>query len=191
MFKNLLLIPFAYSNLTLIALLLLTVTSCSVKNSPVIYYNSFDFSQVNSYSFYQSGSEFFDSQNLSYAQRSRIELAIEKHLDSQSFHYSDLNSADIIVTYHIVEQSTANYKAYNKSVLFCAHCLRANSWIKGSTPWQVSPGSLIIDLVDPKNNRSVWRSIYPLNYQVEDNSMVMNEKITNAVAAMLSQYPRK
>ena len=111
MFKNLLLIPFAYSNLTLIALLLLTVTSCSVKNSPVIYYNSFDFSQVNSYSFYQSGSEFFDSQNLSYAQRSRIELAIEKHLDSQSFHYSDLNSADIIVTYHIVEQSTASYKA--------------------------------------------------------------------------------
>ena len=146
---------------------------------------------MKSYSFYESNSDFFDSQNLNHAQRNRIELAIEKSLDSQNFHYSNVNSADIIVTYHLVQKSSRSYNAYNKSVLFCAHCLRANSWNKGSTAWQVYPGGLIIDLIDPKNNRSVWRSIYPLNFKVKDNSMEINEKITDAVAAMLSQYPTK
>ncbi len=171
--------------------MLLAIAGCSVKKSPVIYYNSFDFSQVKNYSFYQSGSAFFDSQNLNHAQRNRIELAIEKSLDSQNFRYSNVDSADIIVTYHLVQKSAVSYKAYNKSVLFCAHCLRANSWEKGSIPWKLYPDALIIDLVDPKNNRSVWRSIYPLNFKVKDNSMEINEKITDAVAAMLSQYPTK
>lgn len=191
MFKNLSDLPFSLAYITLTCLLLLAIAGCSAKKSPVIYYNSFDFSQVKNYSFYQSGTEFFDSQNLNHAQRNRIELAIEKSLDSQNFRYSNVDNADIIVTYHLVKKSADSYKAYNKSILFCAHCLRANSWEKGSIPWEVYPNALIIDLVDPNNNRSVWRSIHPLNFEDKDNSTEMNTKISEAVSTMLSHYPTK
>jgi len=144
---------------------------------------------VKSYSFYISGSKFFDSQSLSHAERNRIELAIEKSLNAQAFNYSEIDDADIIVTYHLVKNRSQDYQAYNKSVLFCSHCLKANTWQKNSTNWQVYPGGLIIDLVNPKNNRSVWRSIYPLKFTVKDNSQKQNEVITEAVNIMLSQYP--
>jgi hypothetical protein len=172
-----------------ITLLVLSLSSCSSRDNPVIYYDDFDFSQVNNYSFYISGSAFFDSQSLSHAQRSRIELAIEKSLNAQAFNYSDVSDADIIVTYHLVENRPQDYQAYNKSVLFCAYCLRASKWKTKDYDWQVYPGGLIIDLVNPKNNRSIWRSIHPLNFKTKDNSRRTNELIMEAVDAMLSQYP--
>lgn len=177
--------------LLLTCLLIVCVSSCSSKTNPVIYYNSFDFSKVKTYSFYSSGSKFFDSQNLPHFQRSGIELAIEKSLDAQDFHYSELDSADIIVTYHLVKKQSKDYLNYNKAVLFCAHCLRANAWQQDNGDWQVYRGGLIIDLVDPKKNRSVWRSIYPLKFNDKDNSNELHEKVIEAVNIMLTQYPGK
>jgi len=167
------------------------LSACSSNSNPVIYYNNFHFTEVKNYSFYTSGSTFFDSQSLNYAQRNRVELAIEKSLNAQEFTYSELKQADIIVTYHLVRKNKKDYQAYNKAIRFCAHCLKANAWKKGNDDWQVYPGGLIIDLINPKNNRSVWRSIYPLNYDVKDNSKELNEKIMEAVNVMLSQYPRE
>ncbi|PKI17727.1 DUF4136 domain-containing protein [Colwellia sp. 12G3] len=159
--------------------------------NPVTYHSSFDFSQVKKYSFYQSDSTFFDSQSLSHSQRNRIEIAIEKSLNAQDFVYSDLENADIIITYHLVKRNKKNYQDYNKAVLFCPHCLKANTWQQDNNAWSVYPGGLIIDLVDPKKNRSVWRSIYPLKYKQKDNSKIQNEKIMEAVDIMLMQYPGK
>lgn len=159
--------------------------------NPVIYHNSFDFSQVKTYSFYQSDSAFFDSQSLSHAQRNRIEIAVEKSLNAQGFIYSDIDNADIIVTYHLVKNKPQDYRSYNKSVLFCPHCLKANTWQQDNNDWHVYRGGLILDLVDPKRNRSVWRSIYPLNFKEKDNSTEQNEKIMDAVEIMLLQYPGK
>lgn len=172
-----------------LSLIIISLTSCSSRKNPVIYYNEFDFSQVKNYSFYSSDSTFFDSQSLTHSQRNRIELAIEKSLNAQSFNYTTPESADIIVTYHWVKNSPIDYQAYNKSILFCQHCLKANTWQKVKYDWVVYPGGLIIDLVDPKKNRSVWRSIHPLKFKTKDNSMKRNEKLTYAVEAMLSQYP--
>lgn len=159
--------------------------------NPVTYHSSFDFSQVETYSFYQSDSSFFDSQSLSHSQRNRIEIAIEKRLNAQGFSYSDIKDADIIVTYHLVKRNPEDYQDYNKAVLFCPHCLRANTWQQDNKNWAIYPGGLILDLVDPKKNRSVWRSIYPLDADQKDNSKIQNEKIIEAVDVMLTQYPGK
>jgi hypothetical protein len=172
-------------------LFLSNLSGCSSMANPVIYHSSFDFSQVQKYSFYQRDSTFFDSQSLAYSQRNRIEIAIEKSLNKQGFVYSDLEVADIIVTYHLVKGRNKDYQEYNKVVLFCSHCLKANTWQQGNKDWAVYPDGLIIDLVDPKKNRSVWRSIYPLKSTQKDNSKTANEKIIEAVNIMLMQYPKK
>ena len=167
---------------------MLNLSACS-SSSSVVYYNRFDFSQVKNYSFYSNDSSFFESQSLNYAQRSRIEFAIEKKLAAQSFNYSELDQADMIVTYYIVGQSGRDYQAYNKVVRFCSYCLKSNLWVKKTSDWQPYPGGLIIDFIDPKNKRSVWRSIYPLNIDIKDNSNELNDKLIEAVDSMLSQYP--
>lgn len=159
--------------------------------NPVTYHTSFDFSLVKKYSFYSSGSPFFDSQNLNHSQRNRIEIAIEKNLNKQGFVYSNIDNTDIIVTYHLVKNNPDEYQAYNKAILFCPHCLKANTWQQDNNQWHAYPGGLIVDLIDPKKHRSVWRSIYPLKYNAKDNSNELNEKIITAVDNMLQQYPKK
>ncbi|TYK67443.1 DUF4136 domain-containing protein [Colwellia echini] len=170
--------------------LLFNIFACSSTSYETVYDGRFDFAQVKNYSFYNNDSDFFNSQSLDYAQRSRVELAIERSMNEQRFKYSKPEQADIIVTYHFVNKKYKDYLAYNKIVLFCSHCLRASTWISENQNWTVFSDALIIDLVDPKNHRSIWRSIYPLNYQVQDNSQKLNEKIINAVDTMLAQYPK-
>lgn len=182
--------PFVYQiRLYLCALFLLTIQACS-SNSSAVYYKHFDFSQVENYSFYDSDAAFYQSQHLNYVQRSRIELAIEKKLASQGFNYSELKQADIIVTYHIINNER-DYMAYNKIVNFCTRCIQADIWLKEDDNWQAYAGGIVIDLITPKANRSVWRSIYPLDFKEKDNSSVLNNKIIEAVNVMLSQYPNK
>ena len=56
---------------------------------------------------------------------------------------------------------------------------------------KLRPGSLILDIIDPNNQRSVWRSVYPLGFKATDNSREMQEKISQAVDSMLRDYPRE
>ena len=190
MFKHIIPLVYSPTHFAFICLLLFGISACSSNSNPVVYYESFDFSQVKNYSFYSNDSSFFNSQSLDYAQRNRIELAIEKSLNTQGFTYSELNQADIIITYHLIDKKYKDYKTYNKIVRFCTHCLIANSWKKNNDAWNVYPDGLIIDLINPKTNRSVWRSIYSLDNNVKDNSPKINEKIIAAVEAMLIQYPK-
>ena len=174
--------------LIIFCLCLLGISACSSNQSPVVYYNSFDFSEVKSYSFYPPGSKFLETQSLNYAQRNRVEIAIENSLNSQGFSYSEFSEADIIITYYFVTKHVKHYEKYNEIVRFCSRCLKASTWKDNDISWKATPGGLIIDLVNPKNNRSVWRSIYPLNYKVKDNSKEQNDKIKEAVTTMLKQY---
>ena len=156
----------------------------------MVYYDNFDFLNAKKYSFYGADSLFSNVQNLSYAQRSRIELAIEKKLASQGFSYSDIDGADLIVTYHWVDKKHKDYLNYNKAVLFCAHCLKANTWVKKGDNWKAFPGGLIIDLVDPQSKRSVWRGMHPLALDPKNNSQKRNDRIIMTVNTILSQYPK-
>lgn len=189
MFNNIF-ISFYRQIISCVCILLLLILSACSSSRTAVYYQRFDFDQVKNFSFYNSDSDYYDSLNLNYVQRSRIELAVEKSLAEQNFNYSDLNEADMLVTYHIVTKESS-YRAYNKVVGFCSQCLRANLWVKEKNSWQPYPNGLIIDLVSPKTNRSVWRSIAPLNFKTKDSSSELNRKINEAVNLMLEQYPKE
>jgi len=172
-------------------LFLLLITACSNNNNAgVVYHERFDFSRVKSYSLYDHNSAFSDTQNLLDTRRNAIEIAIERSMATMQFSYSALEQADLIVTYHVFTGKQGDYSRYNKTVHFCIHCLRATTWRTEQQYGPVSVGSLVLDLVDPKMKRSVWRSIYPLKLEEKENSVKANDKIKHAVATMLAQYPK-
>lgn len=171
--------------------LLFLLSACSSHQSAgVVYHDSFDFSGVKSYSLYPRNSIFSEAQSLSDIRRNTIEIAIERTMANRKFSYARLENADLIITYHVFNGKVEGYSNYNKIVRFCAYCLRATTWQTDSQYSTVSQGSLVLDLVDPKKNRSVWRSIYPLDLKDKDNSRETNNKIKHAVATMLAQYPQ-
>ncbi len=174
----------------ILSLILCTLAqfSCSSPNNPVIYQSTFNFSAIKQYSFYLSDSAFYNSQSLSHDQRNRIEIAIEKALNKKNLTYTEPDNADIIVTYYITKGSRLDYQTYNKVVRFCAACLKSNTWQQHNNDWHVYNNGLIIDLVNPTKERSVWRSISPLKFDTKDSGAERNKKIINAVNVMLEQY---
>lgn len=164
------------------------ISACGT-HSDAVYQSTFSFNKVKTYSIYQRNSSFTTTQNLTDSQRNSIEIAIEKAIEQHGFKYTTVEQADIVITYHLLNGKIDAYRDYNKEVLFCQHCLKANNWYNEGSALKVKRGSLIIDLIDPQRKRSVWRNIAPLRLKDKDNSRVVNDKIQQAVTMMLQQYP--
>lgn len=174
---------------TIVLIFLLNACS-SNKIAGVVYHDSFDFSVVKNYSLYDRNSAFSETQSLLDNRRNAIEIAIERTMASKKFNYAEIEQADIIVTYHVFDGKHGDFSKYNETVRFCTYCLRATTWQTERKYSSVSQGSLVLDLVDPKKNRSVWRSVFPLDLKEKENSAEINDRIKFAIATMLAEYPK-
>jgi len=170
-------------------LITLSLSACSNKVATAKYRDSFNFSSLKSYSTYNRNSAFSDFQNINDTTRNSIEIAIEQVLDNKGYHYKKVDAADIVITYHLVNRNKKELKKYNKGIRYCHWCLKAGVENINQRHWQMKPGSLIIDLVDVQDNRSVWRSVYPLSIAEKDSSSEIQEKIVLAINAMMLQLP--
>lgn len=173
--------------------IVLTVLLCacsSVKKAGVVYHDNFDFGKVKSFSLYGRNSTFSETQSLSDTQRNAIEIAIERSMAKKKFNYEKLEQAQLIVTYHVFSGKRNEYSKYNKEVHFCTLCLRASTWKTEQKYSPIKQGSLVLDLVDPKQKRSIWRGVYPLDLKVKENSAETNERIKQAISIMLAEYPQ-
>lgn len=168
----------------------LTVGCSSPKVASVKYSALFDFSTVKNYSFYQRNSDFSDWQSLSDTRRNSIELAIEKAMAEYGFSYVPTNKADVIFTYYWADHGGAEFKRYNEGVVYCSYCLTHSHTGDRSDKLMMNAGSLIIDAIDPRSKRSVWRTSYPLKIKDKDNSHEMHEKVIQAVNVMLKNFHR-
>lgn len=168
-----------------------TLVSCSSsKVATTSFRSNFNFTAVESYSTYGRNSAFGDLQNLSDSTRNTIELAIEQGFDDNGFHYKTIKKADIVVAYHVINRNFNELKRYNREVKYCGYCLKAGQASRKELEAKMLPGSLILDIIDPESQRSVWRSVYPLGFKEKDNSREMQEKINSAIENMLKDFPK-
>jgi hypothetical protein len=166
------------------------LAGCIYSRSAITKFRTnFNFSQVDSYRFYDRNSDFSDFQNINDSTRNSIELAIEQVLDKNGFIYRREDDADIIVTYHLIKGDKELDK-YNKGVGYCSYCLRGGEAHKNKKAFIIIPGGLILDIVNPKTKSSVWRSVYDLKIKVDkDNSREVQLKIYQAIDNMMEHYP--
>ena len=121
--------------------------------------------------------------------RNSIELAIEQVFDKSGFVYRTINEADVVIGYHLVGRNSKELVQYNKGVKYCQPCLSGGKEKLKKTDWRYTPGSLILDVINSKNSRSIWRSVYPLKIEKEDNSKDIQDKIYAAIEQMLKAFP--
>ncbi len=168
---------------------LTATTSCSSRAPASAKYSKYyDFTAIESYSTFDRNSAFSEYQNIGDATRNSIELAIEQALDSLGYSYQQSDKADILISYHLIDKPK-ELKKYNRGVSFCHPCLSLGDNSGSKRRWRMLPGSLILDAINSENKRSIWRSVYPLNINVSDNSFEVQEKIQTAIGHMLDTFP--
>lgn len=164
---------------------------CSLHSTPALQYHPrFDFSQIQTYSFYDRNSDFSEIQIVNSGMRNSIELSVEERLNSFGLRYEVPEKADIIVGYFLLSGTQISLKKYNKSVKYCAYCLEFYSGNERIKSWKNKVGSIVIDLVDTKKERSVWRSIYPLNIGLKDSSQKIQARLNTTVSRMFYSNPQ-
>ncbi len=166
------------------------LTGCSTKQVVKVKYQEiYDFSKVKKYSLYKREHEFNEWQSISDALRNDIELAIENTLDKKGYQYTEVDSSDIVITYYLVGNSQKNFQRYNNGVNYCSYCLVYEPSGSRADLLDTTVGSLVIDAVDMKTKRSVWRSSYPLKIKAKDNSQEIQDKVHELVEVMLDELP--
>ncbi len=182
------------------AALVMCVTACSSNQRADVDWNEgYDFSQVKTYRFIDREKLRSMTPLTSDITRNRIENAIEKTLQAKGFSYEpEVGRADALVSYHVTTKDKQDIRTYNTGVRHCWGCGwgrgmgRGMGVMIGTTETRVrdyTEGTLIIDILDPKTNESVWRGFLSARITDFKNQQDRIDAIYHAVRTILAQYP--
>lgn len=153
----------------------------------------FDFSKVQSYAFVDRGKLRANTPMTSDITRNRIESAVEKTLNLKGLRFEkDPAAADLQVSYHVTAKDKQDIHTYNTGVNYCYRCGYGMGMNMGTTDVRVTEyteGTLIIDMVDPKSNQSIWRGHLSAKISDLKSQQERIEAINYAVTTILAKFP--
>jgi hypothetical protein len=115
----------------------------------------------------------------------RIRGAVEKHLAARGYEKTSSGTPDLVLHYHasISEQIDVSTLDRDGSNCFNAADCR---------PYVYDAGSLVIDVVDARTDKLVWRGWAEDTMEgAIDNQRLMEQKVDQAVARILQRLPRR
>jgi hypothetical protein len=186
--------------------ILVTLAACSSgpPKPDVDYKQDYDFREARKLAFYRdSGAVSGDNPlQLSDMQKDRVNEALQNALVYRGFEFvSDPNDADLLVSWHLITQNKTDVRTYDTPAYGGAYYggysrynrySMYNCWNCAPTRTEVSvqnytQGSFIVDMIDPKLRKSVWRAITQskLKGQLDEDQGKYNE----AAATIFAAFP--
>jgi hypothetical protein len=121
----------------------------------------------------------------------RISSAIETALLNKGLKQADSNNADILVSYQVVTKDKTRVYSYGTAAGYRCYRCRGFGYAGVGTGVDVrnyTEGTVIIDMLDPQTEKSVWRSV--VSRPVKSNLTVeeKNQAIKIGIEAMLENF---
>jgi hypothetical protein len=111
----------------------------------------------------------------------RVQQAVERELASRGFEKVTAGSAALIVHYHLSIKQQVNPTHADEKYGYCEEC----------KPYVYDAGTLVIDLVDGRTDKLVWRGWAEGSVDgAIDDQQLMEREIDQAVARILTRLPR-
>jgi hypothetical protein len=109
----------------------------------------------------------------------RIERAVEQHLNARGFEKTQ-GSPDLLIHYHANVEQQVNANGADQPYEPCETC----------EPFVFDAGTIVIDLVDARTRRLVWRGWAEGSIDgVVDNQTWMEKRVDEAVARIMERLP--
>ena len=189
--------------LAMSALVALTVASCATKPpEPVVdFAPDYNFSQPKTIGFYAMSGEVTGNNptELTDFQRDRIDAALRSALEARGFVFVDKTAdADLLLSWHLnlmdkTDVKTYNnpsygasvgYSRYNRYAMYnCYNCMNQTD----VRVTEYTQGTFIIDMIDPVENASVWRSV--TQSKLKEETIRDQAALDSAAVRVLAGFP--
>ena len=170
--------------------MLLVLTACS--STPSLeartdYNREFDFSGVKSIAIQPVQRANLAAVRISDMQVSRMNNAFRDALVVRGLTVVDDNAeADLLMTWHLVTQERMDVRSYNTQSFY--NCWRCGPSVSDVSVRQYTQGTLIVDMIDPVRNRSVWRSVVQTRLRQTDAEQAAALR-KEAARASFAEFP--
>jgi hypothetical protein len=170
--------------------LLLLLSACS--STPSLeartdYNREFNFSGVKSIAIQPVQRANLAAVRISDMQVTRMNASFRNALQARGLSVVDDNAqADLLMVWHLVTEERTDVRTYNTQSFY--NCWRCGPSVSDVSVRQFTQGTLIVDMVDPVSNRSVWRSI--VQTRLRDTNAEQAEALRNEAArASFARFP--
>lgn len=168
--------------LIIIPLILVFFTGCATSSLPTVktdYDNEANFSAYNTFNW----SNEIENQEESHPildnslVRKRIKNAIRSEMEGRNYKFSE--NADLLVNFHVVIEEKTGYTT--------TPSFGYRYWARDNVqPYNYKEGTLIIDLIDKKQNQLVWQGY--TEGIIDNNPEKMEEKMRAAISLIFKEY---
>ena len=188
---------------TAATLILLAVAACATKPpEPVVdFAPDYDFGQPKTIGFYALSGEVTgnNATELTDFQRDRIDAALKAAFETKGFTFVDRTAdADLLLSWHLnlmdkTDVKTYNspsygasmgYSRYNRYAMYsCYNCMNQTD-VRVS---EYTQGTFIIDMIDPDENASIWRSV--TQSKLKEETIRDQAALDSAAVRVLAAFP--
>jgi hypothetical protein len=185
---------------TLLFIMLVLAACASGPPVPdVDFKTDYDFSTVKKIAFYDESGQVTGSNplELSDMQRDRIDEALKFALGNRGFTMvDDANQADLLLSWNLFTQQKTDvnawsspgwggyYSRYNVySGYNCWNCMA----VTDVTVRNYTEGTFIVDMIDPKMHKSVWRSV--IQSRMKGQYTADQDKYNETATAIFASFP--
>jgi hypothetical protein len=178
----------------LIAAAVLALSACSTLKSNSDFDPSVSFDQYKTYAWVEKKSDEVGYQ-LDGLMDQRVRAAIEDQLTLKGLAKTDKQSADLLVNYITKVDKKINIDTFNSHFGYNPYYGPRWGW-GGSMQTETivreyEVGTLMVDLVDHKTNKLVWRGTVADTVREQNTPAQRIQKINKAIAAVMMNYPPK
>jgi hypothetical protein len=111
----------------------------------------------------------------------RIQAAVERHLNARGFEKTTAEASDLLIHYHASVEQVVNPNGLDRPYASCDAC----------EPYVYDAGTIVIDLVDARTHRLVWRGWAEGGIDgVVDDQTWMEKRVDDTVARIMERLPR-
>ena len=156
---------------------------------PTLDHNpDYDFGQIKTYAFAHRRGGPADFTVLSDMEVDRVNHAFERAMTQRGYQRVDRRAdADILLSWELLTRDRTDVRSYNATSYYsCWGCGPAVSDVRVR---QYTQGTLIVDMIDPDERKSVWRSVVQSKLNDRQEVEGQQERFNAVAEHMLTGFP--
>lgn len=161
----------------------LALTACATTNIRSFVERGIDVGQYRTYSWGPAVEQATGDPRLDNNQffQERIQAAVERHLNARGLETTTAEASDLLIHYHASVEQLVNPNGVDRPYAWCDDC----------EPYVYDAGTIVIDLVDARTHRLVWRGWAEGSLDgVVDDQTWMEKRVDDSVARIMERLPR-